>query len=80
MDTTTPLEYQVIIHQEDGSFWAEIPALPGCFAAGDSIEELEDSLKESVGAYLSTPSSTAVVTNSHFEPEDDATVKKLVLC
>ena len=28
-----------VIHEEDGRFWAEIPAMPGCFSDGDTEEE-----------------------------------------
>jgi predicted RNase H-like HicB family nuclease len=31
----------VIIHQaEEGGYWAEVPAIPGCLTQGDSWEEL----------------------------------------
>lgn len=41
------------IRLEDGSYWAEVPALPGCFAAGNTLDELFDSLREGVELYLS---------------------------
>lgn len=47
------IEYRVNVHHEDGSYWAEVDQLPGCFAAGDTMEELWESLAESIGAYLS---------------------------
>jgi len=34
---------------EDGWYWAEVPALPGCFASGRTTEELAEALAESVG-------------------------------
>ena len=30
---------------EDGSYWADVPELPGCFASGDNLDELFDSLR-----------------------------------
>ncbi len=45
----------VRFHEEDGSFWAEINELPGCFASGESMEELQEALSEAVSFYLSTP-------------------------
>lgn len=45
--------YTVTVHREDGSFWAEVDELPGCFAAGDTEEELQESLVEAVGLYHS---------------------------
>jgi predicted RNase H-like HicB family nuclease len=43
------------IHEEDGSYWAEVEELPGCFASGDTTEELAAALQEAVGLYLSSP-------------------------
>jgi len=35
------MKIKVIIHQaEEGDYWAEVPAIPGCFTEGDSWEEL----------------------------------------
>lgn len=47
------MEIQVNIHLEDGSYWAEVPALPGCFAAGSTLDELFDSLREGIELYSS---------------------------
>jgi predicted RNase H-like HicB family nuclease len=45
------VEYVLIIHQaEEGGYWAEVPALDGCFAQGETIEEL---LEEARGAISS---------------------------
>jgi predicted RNase H-like HicB family nuclease len=43
------MEFQAIIHEEDGSYWAEVPDLPGCFASGQDLEELKDALIEAIG-------------------------------
>ena len=51
----TGREYHVKVHFEDDSYWAEIEELPGCFAAGDTLDELVASLPEVVGLYLSSP-------------------------
>ncbi len=40
------------IHREDGSYWAEVPDLPGCFASGETIDELRDAIQESAALYL----------------------------
>jgi len=42
------------IQIEDGSYWADVPALPGCFASGDTLVELFESLQEGVALYLGT--------------------------
>ncbi len=40
------------IHSEDGGYWADVAELPGCFASGDTLDELFESLKEGVALYL----------------------------
>ncbi|MFZ0089848.1 MAG: type II toxin-antitoxin system HicB family antitoxin [Solirubrobacteraceae bacterium] len=46
------MELTVVVHQERGSYWSEIPELPGCFASGRTVDELGDALAEAVGMYL----------------------------
>ena len=42
-------KYTVVIHQEqDGGFWAEVPALPGCYSQGETVEELIRNVREAV--------------------------------
>ena len=48
------MKLKVIIHEaEEGGYWAEVPAIPGCATQGDSIEELLANLHEAVEACLS---------------------------
>lgn len=45
---------KAIIHKaEEGGFWAEVPALPGCATQGESLAELESNLREAIDAWLS---------------------------
>jgi predicted RNase H-like HicB family nuclease len=45
--------YAVVIHEEpEGGFWAEAPALPGCYSQGDSIAELMDNVREAIAGVL----------------------------
>ena len=47
------MKIQAIIHTaEEGGFWAEVPALPGCVTQGESREELEANLREAVEGWL----------------------------
>lgn len=39
------------VHQEDGSYWAEVVELPGCFASGDDLDELKEALAEAIFLY-----------------------------
>jgi predicted RNase H-like HicB family nuclease len=45
--------YLVVIHEDvEGGFWAEVPALPGCYSQGDSIDELEANIREAIVGVL----------------------------
>ena len=46
------MEITANIRSEDGSYWADVPALPGCFASGTTLDELFDSLREGIRLYL----------------------------
>jgi predicted RNase H-like HicB family nuclease len=46
------MELTVNIHFEDGSYWADAPELPGCFASGDTLDELLVSMREGIALYL----------------------------
>jgi predicted RNase H-like HicB family nuclease len=50
--TVLLMEITADIRLEDGSYWAEVPALPGCFAAGTTLDELVDSLREGIELFL----------------------------
>jgi predicted RNase H-like HicB family nuclease len=48
------MKLKVIIHQaEEGGYWAEVPAIPGCATQGDTYEELLTNIYEAVEACLS---------------------------
>ncbi len=42
----------VNIHLEDGSCWADVPELPGCFASGDTLDELFNSVREGIQLHI----------------------------
>jgi predicted RNase H-like HicB family nuclease len=46
------MEYTARIHHEEGTYWAEVPELPGVFASGDTLDELLEGLQEAVALYL----------------------------
>jgi predicted RNase H-like HicB family nuclease len=46
------MELKVRIHAEEGSYWAEVTELPGCFASGATLDELVESLTEAIFIYL----------------------------
>lgn len=40
---------KVVIHDaEEGGYWAEVPALPGCFTQGETLEELKLNVQEAI--------------------------------
>ena len=48
------MKLKVVVHEaEEGGFWAEVPALPGCATQGDTFEELLANLYEAVEGCLS---------------------------
>jgi predicted RNase H-like HicB family nuclease len=45
---------KAIVHPaEEGGFWAEVPALPGCLTQGETLEELRSNLREAIELWLS---------------------------
>jgi len=48
------MKLKVIVHEaEEGGYWAEVPAIPGCATQGDTFEELLSNLYEAVEGCLS---------------------------
>lgn len=54
IESVEDVEYVVRVkHEDDDSYWAEVLDLPGCFASGDTLDELMDALREAISLYLS---------------------------
>ncbi len=48
------MKLKVIIHEaEEGGFWAEVPAIPGCVAQGETFDALLGNIYEAVEGCLS---------------------------
>lgn len=48
------MKIKVVVHQaEEGGYWAEVPAIPGCATQGETFEELLTNLYEAVEGCLS---------------------------
>jgi len=48
------MKLKVIVHEaEEGGYWAEVPAIPGCATQGETFEELLKNLYEAVEGCLS---------------------------
>ncbi|MYD51241.1 MAG: type II toxin-antitoxin system HicB family antitoxin [Dehalococcoidia bacterium] len=49
------MQYSVVFHTaEEGGFWVEVPALPGCYSQGESVEESLRNVREAIELYLET--------------------------
>ena len=42
----------IVRPEESGGFSAEVPALPGCFTEGETLEELQENLREAAEGWL----------------------------
>jgi predicted RNase H-like HicB family nuclease len=43
----------IIRTAEEGGFWAEVPALPGCLTQAETLDELKANLREAIELRLS---------------------------
>lgn len=47
------MKIKAVIHSADeGGYWAEVPALPGCITEGDTKGEVIDNLKDAIEGWL----------------------------
>ena len=47
------MKYRIIIEQdEEGTFVAECPSLPGCISQGKTRDEALKNIKDAIGGYL----------------------------
>ena len=59
------MNIKAVIHPaEEGGYWAEVPALPGCITEGDTIEEVMANLKDAIEGWLEVANSRKVVQSS----------------
>lgn len=48
------MKQKVVIREaEEGGFWAEVPAIPGCATQGDTFEDLLSNIYEAVEGCMS---------------------------
>lgn len=48
------MKVKVVVHEaEEGGYWGEVPALPGCASQGETVDELLQNLHEAIEGYLS---------------------------
>jgi predicted RNase H-like HicB family nuclease len=67
------LRVKVMIYPaEEGGYWAQVPALPGCITEGDTREELLANLREALQGYL-------LSTSGAFRPEPGGSEEEVEL-
>jgi predicted RNase H-like HicB family nuclease len=48
------MKIKVVVHEaEEGGFWAEVPAIPGCASQGETMDELLSNIQEAIEGCLS---------------------------
>jgi predicted RNase H-like HicB family nuclease len=48
------MKFKVVVHEaEEGGYWAEVPAIPGCATQGETYQELMENLREAIEGCLS---------------------------
>lgn len=48
------MKLKVVVHEaEEGGYWAEVPAIPGCASQGETMEELMQNIREAIEGCLS---------------------------
>ena len=48
------MKIKIVVHPADeGGYWAEVPALPGCATQGETMDELMSNLREAIEGCLS---------------------------
>jgi predicted RNase H-like HicB family nuclease len=44
---------RALIHSaEEGGYWAEVPALPGCVTQGETLDELRSNIRQAIEGWL----------------------------
>lgn len=50
---------KVLIHKaEEGGYWAEVPALPGCVSQGETVDDVRANVREAIEGCLLAEEST----------------------
>ena len=48
------MKIRAIVHEaEEGGYWAEVPAIPGCATQAETLDELMRNLREAIEGCLS---------------------------
>ena len=47
------MRFDIVLHKKDNGYWAEVPALKGCYTQGETIDEIKENIKEAINAWFS---------------------------
>jgi predicted RNase H-like HicB family nuclease len=67
-------KYVVVIHEDPGGgYWAEVPALPGCYSQGETLEEITANIREAISGVLD------VLEEEGVEPESNVRILEIAV-
>jgi predicted RNase H-like HicB family nuclease len=47
------MKFKIVVHEADeGGYWAEVPAIPGCASQGETMDELLANIREAIEGCL----------------------------
>lgn len=54
-------DWRIVIHEaEEGGYWGEVPAMPGCASEGDTVEECRANVIEAARGCLAAYAEMAI--------------------
>ena len=69
------MEYSIIVHSaEEGGYWTEVPALPGCYSQGENLPEALSNVTEAIRLYVEV-----LQEEGKSVPRDDQVVYKVTV-
>ena len=55
LENTIAMRYPIVVHTDDGSsYGVTVPGLPGCFSAGDTLDDAFDMAREAIVGHIET--------------------------
>ncbi len=71
------MKIKAIVHEaEEGGFWAEVPAIPGCATEGETMDELMRNLHEAIEGCLSVDEPAARSASSSYRRQPVLSYKR----
>ena len=59
----------LVYHAAEGGYWAEIPEYPGCYTQGETMDELQENVREAVQCYFDAGYADQRATEKTEQPE-----------